>query len=269
MNRRNNELLNRFMDAGYQINTIAYRDIYYYPMQYFYDIHRYESPLSIAFSDTERLQYQVEYERTVYLNHLLEIIATATILPSILPNFIWSAHLPSNEKTEPIDWSNKRFLMEASTAAFQEQHLTMERSLADILRRNIQPRFVVIHDLIAHTPFTILANGNPRDSSNALQDYYPQHQFATKVLLEMLHMVVEADSTAIIILQSDHGLHSLENETEMRKIGFTDADIVRAQTRVFCAARGVPPEPLNLSRYLMNRYAGANYPLLSEQEQRP
>lgn len=157
-----------------------------------------------------------------------------------------------------IGYQNSEYLREAAAAVFQPA-----------------PRLVVYNLQAAHCPFIYDENGNCTPAAQGSDDLYPaeprdyppQHTFTVKILRENIRMVLERDPDAVIILQADHGLHCTTPE-QFRKAFGKDCDYVELWNSTICAFR-IPEKyrngeegvmmktPLNISRYLINRFVGA------------
>ena len=89
----------------------------------------------------------------------------------------------------------------------------------------------------------------------------------------MIDLILEADPDAVIVLQADHGLHMYTAEQIERVLGAGSATNI--WNSVFSAIR-VPAQyqtsdeqyalanPLNISRYIVNRFVGENYSYLTD-----
>lgn len=154
---------------------------------------------------------------------------------------------------------------------YKEVAVNMVRGLGDVLEEP-EPKLVIIQNLIAHYPYEHSADGEwvRKNNGAAVPDYYPQHQYAVKVTMGMVDMVLEADPDAIIVLQGDHGLHGTGRE-RLAEAGITDIDDIRLAYNSVISAVYIPEkwggldeplDPLNITRLLVNRYVGENYDML-------
>ena len=254
--RQNNELFHAFFAAGYEVNTIAMQEIFIYPVDRFY----YTKPGRYGQLGPRTLWIQGESIKTAALAELLN---EATMVP----------YLIFSPEGKPFDFAEDRKLA-VRRADLYPWDANVQRALLEVLGRDMSPRFVFIHDFILHAPFRMDENGDPLpEETYDIGAYLPNEKFADKVLLEMVDFVLEADPDAIIILQSDHGIHRQPSEDNMRALGYCDAEIVEMQNGVFSAVRipekwgGMPEDlspidPRNISRLLINRYVGENYAYL-------
>jgi len=100
--------------------------------------------------------------------------------------------------------------------------------------------------------------------------YIPAHSYAAKAMLTAIDMILEENPNAIIVLQSDHGIHSDDIKNYLMDIGYTEDEVLKLYLSVFSAVRipaqygglDAPLAPLNISRELVNRFVGQNYELL-------
>lgn len=135
--------------------------------------------------------------------------------------------------------------------------------------------FIVFND--AHTPFDINENGEKVSEGNTnVMDYVPAHRFSQKVVLTMVDSIITKDPNAVIIIQADHGLHGNTREDFIGAFG-EDAQEKELWNCVISAVR-VPEQyqngeeqfaaahPLNMARYLVNRFVGENYKYLPANE---
>jgi len=142
-------------------------------------------------------------------------------------------------------------------------------SLIDSLSLS-EPRFIYMQLLHAHS--TSWRWQDPGSSFNMERYYlYPlAHMYALEVMFNLIDIILGEDPYAVIILQSDHGIKDGYSQIAMIRSGFSYEDVLALQNQVFSAVRipsrygglYTPLAPLNISRELVNRYVGPNYPLL-------
>ncbi|MDD4096528.1 MAG: hypothetical protein PHP22_09845, partial [Oscillospiraceae bacterium] len=138
-----------------------------------------------------------------------------------------------------------------------------------------QPRFTLLMSLMFHYPYVFDANGN-RPSSISVADaknYYGQHVFYSKVLVNVIDMILADDPDAVIILQADHAMNTHYDSELDESFGIGQYDSVDLRSSMMSAIR-VPEKyrngeevyalenPLNMSRYIVNRFVGRNYEYL-------
>jgi hypothetical protein len=145
------------------------------------------------------------------------------------------------------------------------------RILYDMLQTTKEPRLLYLVEGIAHYYFYFDENGHQREGANGLGvgEMYLQWQWAAKVMLACVDMILEQDPDAVIVLESDHGFHGYEYD-EMRKDGYTEEDMRNLHYSVMSAVR-IPPQygtlsepldPLDITRYMVNNCVGENYEYL-------
>lgn len=135
------------------------------------------------------------------------------------------------------------------------------------------PYFSLIYFNDCHTPFDINEYGETvREDSTNVFDYPEAHKYETKVIIKMLDAILAKDPDAIIIIQGDHGLHG-NTEQDFQAAFGADASADELWNCVMSAVR-IPEKyrngeeeyaftnPLNISRYLVNRFVGQNYEYL-------
>ena len=162
-----------------------------------------------------------------------------------------------------------------SRPSYEEMHLY--RTLYDSF--SIQsPKLVYILNLIAHWPYLDVyqigeMNHPSPDKPYAFDlSYLSNYEYAAKVMLSAMDMILKENPSAIIILQADHGIHWTLAHDYMLDSGFSEAQVFEIWSSVISAVRipqhygGLvePVNPLNISRMLVNRFVGENYTLISD-----
>ena len=132
--------------------------------------------------------------------------------------------------------------------------------------------FTFVDFELNHTPWLYDSNGNRVNTNKEgflLENYVSNYDYSTKVLSELISYIKSNDENAIIILQADHGIHTVSAKDIIKYFDGTykDVDIIRNST---FSAVYIPEEyingeekylnnPLNISRYLVNNFVGKNY----------
>ena len=77
--------------------------------------------------------------------------------------------------------------------------------------------FVFVDYKLNHLPMTFDINGNVLDDSNYnnVSYYLGNYIYSTYLLVDILEFIKDNDEDSIIILQGDHGLHSLRSDWMM------------------------------------------------------
>jgi len=151
----------------------------------------------------------------------------------------------------------------------------MFSSMNDSLKRGNAPVLTFIFNMEPHTTFNFHADGtridgNPLDIVN----YLGNHQYSAKLIVNLIDMIVYHDPDAVIVIQADHGLH---NQSAAKiAAAFGEEAVLPLWNQVISAAR-IPEKfqtgeeavmldsPLNISRYLMNRFVGEEYSYISSE----
>jgi len=102
-------------------------------------------------------------------------------------------------------------------------------------------------------------------------DLYPHaYESITASMFNSIDGIISVNPYAVIILQSDHGLHLSTTQAHLVEIGTPTETILELISSVFSAVRiheaygglDAPLDPRNISRELVNRFVGENYVLL-------
>lgn len=126
-----------------------------------------------------------------------------------------------------------------------------------------------------HDPYLFTKDGtvvNVDDAWN-VDNYLGNYIYAGYILTDILKYIRSNDSDAIIILQADHGLHTVDNETMIEYFEVDIEEIQKIRNSVMSAIY-IPKKylngdedyldnPLNISRYLVNNFVGNNYEYIS------
>lgn len=270
--RRKAELQKAFSDAGYTVNTIGING-YYYPPENGY---RWVVESAMAGKVWKNGK---EQEKVMYVQGMLSNIGGINTYFSLCSSKITAMIMNSHVNDDDV--SEYRAVMPDEKAdavildAYQNPDVESEiyqnvLGLYDVLNGGYNsPRLTIMHNLTTHAPYRFNADGSTHENSDDPLDYYAQHIYGGKVVLGMVDMILESDPDAVIIIQADHGLHCNTEEDFMQAFG-EQADAVEIWNSTFSAVR-VPEQykngeekhmmdtPLNITRYLVNRFVGRNY----------
>lgn len=149
------------------------------------------------------------------------------------------------------------------------------RNLLDNLYDSLHtqgPTFTIVENLLSHAPYEYDENGERTGLGKKDIHAYPlQHRFAAKVLINTVDLILESDPDAVIVIQADHGLNAQKERHIVEAFG--EAAVLPIWNQVMSAVR-VPADdqngeehfayenPLNIARYLVNRFVGQNYTYL-------
>ena len=273
-----NETINAFDNRGYTTITMALDefDIFFPTTDYFYylashftsDAKFAELPYYVMKSDINDPSY---FQRRFYSQYLGYVFLGG--FPIHIFDYLYGENVTHHMLSSSTDRSTD-ILLTGSLEA--RRYSVLINSLYDTLyEKDINgPKFVIVHDLMAHCPICFDEQGNLVDNIDTFSAYAEHHRYAANVLLEIVDLILEADPDAVIILQADHGLHTATEEAIIKAFGSTDA-VLDIWNNVFCAIR-IPDQfqaedeqyvmenPLNISRYLINSYVGPNYSYITE-----
>ena len=110
-----------------------------------------------------------------------------------------------------------------------------------------------------------------RDKDHAPPYLYPlAYEEIVRKMFDIIDAIIEKNPGAVIVLQSDHGLHLQTTQEYLLEQDYPLELVFELIYSVFSAVR-IPPQyggldepiaPLNISRELVNRFVGENYELL-------
>ena len=97
------------------------------------------------------------------------------------------------------------------------------------------------------------------------------YAYALVAMLNTIDLILTENPDAVIILQSDHGIHDPYAQRAMYEAGYTVDELIELFNSVFSAVRipeqygglDEPLSPTNIARVLVNRFVGENYEFLS------
>lgn len=266
-----NETINAFDSKGYNTVSISIKDIYFLPTtDFFYFINS---------SDTNRREYinkpyYIKNDYIDYENEKLRLFSYqfGDIFLGGLPGIIFDK-VYSSDENELYDLSTTYDFTSDILLGYRdhEVYTTLVESLYDTLNSSYidEPKFVLTHYMMAHRPFEYNEIGEKVIDSENIKSYRGHHTYSTKVLMNLVDMVLKEDPNAVIILQADHGLHGQTEAQIIDAFGDYNAAL-DIWNNVFSAIR-VPEqyqngqeqyaieEPHNISRYIVNNFVGINY----------
>jgi len=266
----NLELFHAFLQKDYNAAMIAKPRTIIVPIDRFYDRLEDKNPLMI--------KTEAERNNTLgRLSELAELLFTSSALSMVkgpVTSFLRNEELKQNEWLPIPEHKDIVDRLTAGTYKIngEKRHYRMVYDTFSIP----SPKLVYAVNEIAHGPYDRLYGAgrleNPVPGSSVAVDkqYYPQHEYALQILLTAIDLVLENNPDAVIVIQGDHGVHTSGGQTYLRKIGYSDAQIIEMNHSVISAVRipekyggiDVELEPLNIARLLVNRYVGENYDML-------
>jgi hypothetical protein len=146
----------------------------------------------------------------------------------------------------------------------------VEAGFTDALyHKNKSPQFVYAHFLIPHQPYFFDSVGREQNIANLENDsvlrnkslFISYLKYANKKIAAFTDMIVANDSSAIIVIMSDHGFRDYNSTKDYEPYNFDN----------FCAIRYTASQPpasaaeisnVNLFRYIFNEYFYQHLPYL-------
>jgi len=143
-------------------------------------------------------------------------------------------------------------------------HLVLD-SLEDVVKIP-GPKFVFIHLIIPHAPFSFDSDGNPvpPDKVDGLTGYANQIQYISKAILPGLKLLIEESSAPpVILLQGDHGPYMPPNYAAQLK-NLNAYYLPEGSEALYPSIT-----PVNSFRVVFNEYFDAGLPLLEDKSYYP
>ena len=202
---------------------------------------------------------------------------TAIIFNSLLKIYIEKKINKISTPLKSIQFENVERFLDSETYNKGDIKFVFS-AIADVLKYSGQ-KLLIIYDTRVHSPYMYdehmnIIKRDIYDSSDPF-NYLPMHNFARNIVISYIDFILNADKDAIIVLQSDHGLHNEETGRLMiSKYGKTIDDVRLMQNQTISAVRipekwgslNEPIEPPNITRLLVNRFVGDNYKLLASED---
>jgi hypothetical protein len=264
--RMKNEFISAFNGKGYKTSVVAYAASFFYIIPD--NIFIYKKQINI---ETIDVLDTMEKFRTII--DLINQMTPLGIFKLDIFFFLFWINMPGTD----ISGSSADIYESFFGNKYRGNDKWYYDALTAIMNHS-EPKLVIIHDVKAHFPFEYDEYGTiERKGRGAMAHYYypPQHYFTTKIVISYIDYILNLDSEAIIILQSDHGLHAEETRRQLISYyGKNNDDVRLMQNQTISAVRipekwgglDQPIEPPNITRLLVNRYVGENYTLLSSDD---
>jgi|GEM_PF-1835029 len=273
--RENNELVFAFNESDYYTSIICMLDQFYFPtVNRFYNTLDNQTPLMIPMGTTQQTTTIVT--QTGYAQNLVDLLnMISPIPPTTNPRVRALYRTILNRRFENDEIARIADLFsEYPPDPSRAQNFKSWDLIADALydaRDMPSPHFMIIVTIMSHRPFFYDEQGN-YEAEHADDPWrYPAHQaFGVKVLMTYIDMLLESDPNAVIVLQSDHGLHGFHLYEIMETFGCTEGEALALWNQTFSAVRMpqdqltedtkiILSDPRNISRFLVNTFVGQNY----------
>ena len=262
------ELFHAFLQTGYTTTMIAdFAPYVYTPLDLFYRLGD-----SAYIDDYPFITVDQTSERHFLLNSLdlIELLVMTTAVPGRLASIV------SGERD--IEWQAiPTHIDDIDRLTATTLNLLHERQLYRALINHFETlssdASTLTYITLMFTHAGLWAWQANEDASNRDLHLYPlAHEYALGVMFNMIDMILENNPDAVIILQSDHGMHLYETQEALFEAGFTEEEVLRLYNSVISAVRipeqygglDEPLAPLNITRELVNRFVGENYQFLEQ-----
>lgn len=278
--RVNGELQAAFATQAYDVNVVG-------PFDYYYPPDGGHMWLTEAMAERKVVLFDKSEDSRIALRVMIRDVANisgyfsfflCSPIDSLIAKYV-DYYNTEDYRTRMTEEQLRSIMLEGYNSAVQfknaKRDQIMIEGLYDVLYGGYSsPRLTFIHVIGTHCPFYCDENGTiirSTENRNPL-DYYPQHIWSAKVMVNMIDMILAVDPDAVIVIQSDHGLHGNTEEDFKAAFG-EDADAIELWNSTMSAIR-VPEKyqtgeehyamenPLNISRYLVNSFVGRNYEYL-------
>lgn len=274
--RKNNETILAFDAKGYTTVTISIPGPYFYPMTDYYYYIKSRSEYAKDEVTVPRKTENIDTNVQTVDEHRLYAYQLGEIFLGGIPGQVYDLLFPSKTELERALTTDFDGVSEALCGT---QDALINTALVTSLYDAVNapeiraPKFVIIHDFLAHYPFDTDENGNREEQYENILSYRGHHTYAAKVLLHLIDLVLEADPSAVIIIEGDHGLHEMTQDQITEAFG---ADAALDIWNSVISAIRVPGEyqngdekfalsnPLNISRYIVNNFVGENYAYIAD-----
>ena len=269
------EMLLALRNAGYEINFISPTNSIYMPSPFhrLYDVEANVHEEYVLFVDMETDANSIVGRGLLsYFNEsgdLLNLMIAATPV-SILGSWLASLAHGADLMSVPFRAEQVAELTGSLDTVFERHYF---RLLLDTFHTP-SPKFVLAVSYFTHswglgmadTPWSRILPHTDR--------LLPSHEYAAEVLLNTIDAILHQNPDAIIVIQSDHGVHGSMGRGDhwdyLINLGYSNDKINELRHSVFSAVRiplaygglDAPLAPLNISRELVNRFVGQNYTLL-------
>ena len=260
--RLNNELFNALSKKGYTFSAISeleqYSSLY---VDYFFDYYNYNEENRLYCKDNNNYS---DFDFDVNMEHF-DSFLDRTIFSDVLDNVNFLDYSIIDNKD--IDLSKYSYISNTD--------YWMARSILKDLDYNYKidsnPKFTFVNFKLNHFPLSFDENGNllNEDEIENLDNYLGNYIYSTYLLVDILNFIKDMDRDSIIVVQGDHGIHTIKNNIIMDSF---DTDIYGVQEirNSVINAVYVPDKyrnedekylgnPLNISRYIVNNFVGDNY----------
>lgn len=277
--RINNEFIKAFDQKGYTTIAMSLNESYYVPVtDLFYYTHFIGTagdvktePILVKKPSDDDGSFE---KNTIYGNNLGDLFLGE------LFNLISNKIIRTTDRIElPLSTQFDKTSSVLLGSDDAKVYSSLINSIYDSLYSNVakEPKLTIIHNMMAHSPYTYDENGTMTDKNDFydITEYPQHHEYSAKVTENIIDMILKADENAVIIIQADHGLHTLPAAAINKGLSTSGAEI-EIWNSVISAIR-VPSEystddiehaklnPINIARFLVNSFVGDNYDYIQDE----
>ena len=258
----NNELFNALNEKGYTISSVSVLDHYSsLYVDYFFEYDDIEKKNRLY---SKKNNNYSDFDFYIDIEHFDNFLNN-TIFSEVLDNVNFLNYSIIDDKD--IDLSKYPYISDTD--------YWIARSILKDLDYNYKidsnPKFTFVNFKLNHFPLSFDENGNFLDEEEVenLDNYLGNYIYSTYLLVDILNFIKDMDSDAIIVVQGDHGIHTINDKVIIDTL---DTDIYGVQEirNSVINAVYVPEKyrngdekylgnPLNISRYIVNNFVGNNY----------
>lgn len=266
--RLNNELFASLKEKDYKLVSITEFNHYSaFYTDYIFDYYNFQhsKEQDLDYMTSEDFSYD-EFMKFIYYSHF-KTLGDVTFTHYFTDNYNFLKH-------KEIDYNKFDFSKCPSIDKGDYwKAKAMIASLDMMYKKDIDNSLFTFIDFeLNHTPWVLDENGkkvNTNKEGFSLENYVANYEYSTKVLSEMIDFIKSNDQNAIIILQADHGIHTVTARKVKKYFDGSSDDVNTLRNSTFSAIY-IPEEyingdekylenPLNISRYLVNNFVGENY----------
>ncbi len=269
--RVQNETRLAFEAKGYESQTLSMFGTYYPPVtDRFYMTDDSRGAYRLSLNDAEST-----FESIVELRELcvmLKIPQSVVFRALLKVNDQLNLGIKSEQLDHALTGEARLELMEGSKDALKDA--VVFDALNDALLTQQTPTLTMVFFLETHDPYEYQADGSSvTGDKGSIENYAGNHEYSSKLLINMVDMILARDPDAVIVIQSDHGPHTSRRDAQMLQDKYGEEGLHTIWNQPMSAVL-VPEQyqngeegnmmrtPLNISRYLMNRFVGERYAYL-------
>ena len=260
--------------------NMRYVDSNYIHQRKITDLHDYQQRFleiknAQVFSLYKSMGYQVENYSIFDVGDQICINAENTFLPK--HNHALVAKMLHHRLIKDIGWwfngtiLKNMFAYKEGIYYVDETNLKIEQSIKESLeQKSDNPKFCYAHFLMPHPPFfrdslgALIKNEKGQVINSSDKKYFLTYlKYTNSFISSLINNIVQKDSSAIVLVMSDHGYRDYEKSREFNATAFDNICAIKFPDNNFLPYN----EPLNLVnffRYVFNCEYGQQIPYLKD-----